>query len=128
MKHHVTEPGLANQAQLLDSFAQEGRISETNSLGNERKGQVSECRPGHLWNRVQAPESLKLKMAIKIIHFEVRRQMIIWACVKTHSLVLFAMEKTPPKEYNIKRLCDKSHLVISSQVRGSQNKPTSKVP
>ena len=41
MKHHVTEPVLANQAKLIDDVAQEGTIIETDSLGSERKGQVS---------------------------------------------------------------------------------------
>lgn len=56
-----------------------------------------------------------------------RRKMIICMCIKTPSLVLFFVEKTP-KEYNIKKPCVKSHLAISSQVRRSQYKLTSKVP
>lgn len=41
MKHRVTEPELRNQAKLTDGFAQEGIISENDSLGSERKSQVS---------------------------------------------------------------------------------------
>lgn len=89
---------------LIDSFAQEGIIGETENWEVKEKARLVSVSRAMFEIECKPIIAKTKKYDIKINHFEIRRQMIICMCVKTRSLVLFAMEKTSSKEYNIKRL------------------------